>query len=172
MSKKALFITVKDLKDKSIINGNTDADKLIQHIEVAQDIHIHQYLGSRLYEKLQSLIIAGTIDDVANADYKTLRDSYIKPSLVWFAQAEYMPFSAFSIDNGGLNRRRTQDEDIIDFDDIDKLTNLCRKNADFYTQRLVDYLCANSEKYPEYLNNQDEDLRPNRDNNNFSSIVI
>ncbi len=37
---KALFITVKDLKAKSIISGNTDADKLIHFIEVAQDIHI------------------------------------------------------------------------------------------------------------------------------------
>lgn len=169
---KALFITVKDLKDKSIIGGSTDADKLIQHIEVAQDIHIHQYLGTSLYDKMQSLIIAGTIDDVANANYKTLRDSYIKPSLVWFTQAEYIPFSAFSIDNGGLSKRRTNDEDVIDFDDIDRLVNICRKNADFYTQRLVDYLCNNSNLFPEYLNNQDEDLRPNRDNNNFSSLVL
>ena len=34
MSQKALFITVKDLKAKSIISGNTDADKLIHFIEV------------------------------------------------------------------------------------------------------------------------------------------
>ena len=57
MSNKALFITVKDLKDNSIISGSTDADKLIHYIEVAQDIHIQQYIGTRLYNKLQSLII-------------------------------------------------------------------------------------------------------------------
>ena len=34
---KALFITIADLKAKSIIDGNTDADKLIHYIEVAQD---------------------------------------------------------------------------------------------------------------------------------------
>ena len=169
---KALFISVKDLKEKSIINGVTDADKLIYEIEVAQDIHIHQYLGSRLYEKLQTLITGGTIDDVANADYKTLRDAYIKPALIWFTQAEYIPFASYDISNSGLYKHRSQDEDIIDIEEIDKLSAKCRARADFYTQRLVDYLCANSEKYPEYLNNQDEDLRPNRDNNNFSSIVL
>jgi hypothetical protein len=89
---KALFITVKDLKDSSIISGNTDADKLIHFIEVAQDIHIQQYLGTRLYDKFQSLIIANTINDVANADYKALRDNYIKPMLIWFSQMEYLPF--------------------------------------------------------------------------------
>ena len=50
---KALFITVKDLKAKSIISGNTDADKLIHFIEVAQDIHIQNYLGGALYDKMQ-----------------------------------------------------------------------------------------------------------------------
>ena len=67
---KALFITVKDLKDRSIIDGNTDADKLIHYIEVAQDINIHQYLGTSLYDKLQELIISNTINEPENADYK------------------------------------------------------------------------------------------------------
>ena len=75
---KALFITVKDLKDNSIISGSTDADKLIHFIEVAQDIHIQQYLGTKLYDKLQTLIIANTINDGGNSDYKSLRDNYIK----------------------------------------------------------------------------------------------
>ena len=36
MAQKALFITINDLKRKSIIDGNVDADKLIQFIEVAK----------------------------------------------------------------------------------------------------------------------------------------
>jgi hypothetical protein len=103
---KALFITVKDLKDNSIISGSTDADKLIHFIEVAQDIHIQQYLGTRLYDKLQTLIIANTINDGGNSDYKSLRDNYIKPMLIWFSQMEYLPFSMFKIDNGGLSKHR------------------------------------------------------------------
>lgn len=169
---KALFISVKDLKDHSIIDGNTDADKIIQFIEVAQDIHIQQYLGTSLYDKLQSLIIADTIDDVANADYKTLRDTYLKPCLIWFSHVEYLPFSLFTIDNSGLTRHRGQNEDIVGFEEVDRLVSKAQARADFYTQRLVDYLCNKSNLFPEYLNNSNEDLRPNRDNNNFSSIVL
>ena len=73
---KALFITVKDLKAKSIISGNTDADKLIHFIEVAQDIHIQNYLGGKLYDKMQELIIDDEMDLPANSDYKALRDTY------------------------------------------------------------------------------------------------
>ena len=72
MAQKALFITINDLKRKSIIDGNVDADKLIQFIEVAQDTHIQNYLGGLLYNKIQSLIINNTIDDAGNSDYKTL----------------------------------------------------------------------------------------------------
>ena len=64
MSLKALFISVADLKKKSIIDGNVDSDKIVQYIEIAQDIHIQNYLGGSLYKKLQELIIAGTITDV------------------------------------------------------------------------------------------------------------
>ena len=79
---KALFITVKDLKDNSIISGNTDGDKLIHYIEVAQDIHIQQYLGGRLYDKFQEIILNDDINTPAYSDYKYLRDSYIKPMLI------------------------------------------------------------------------------------------
>ena len=68
MAQKALFITINDLKRKSIIDGNVDADKLIQFIEVAQDTHIQNYLGGLLYKKLQTLIINDTISDAANSD--------------------------------------------------------------------------------------------------------
>ena len=115
---KALFITVKDLKDNSIIDGNTDGDKLIHFIEVAQDINIHQYLGTSLYDKLQSLIIQDTINDSANSNYKYLRDQYIKPCLIWFTQIEFLLFSMFTIDNGGLTRHRGNNEDVVAFDEL------------------------------------------------------
>ena len=101
---KALFISIADLKAKSIIDGNTDADKLIHQIEVAQDMHIQNYLGGKLYDRLQDLILSGDIDLPANSDYKALRDVYIKPMLIWFTQLEYLPFAMFKIDNGGINR--------------------------------------------------------------------
>ena len=41
---KALFITLKELKRKSIIDGNLDQDKLIQFVEVAQDTYIQQLI--------------------------------------------------------------------------------------------------------------------------------
>jgi hypothetical protein len=74
---KALFITTNDLRRKSIIGGAVDADKFIQFVEVAQDIHIQNYLGTKLYEKIETLITNGQITQNANSNYKNLLDKYI-----------------------------------------------------------------------------------------------
>ena len=59
---KALFITLEELKRKSIIDGNVDTDKLIQFVEVAQDTYIQTQLGTVLYDKLQT--------DIKNSTFK------------------------------------------------------------------------------------------------------
>ena len=169
---KALFITIADLKAKSIIDGNTDADKLIHQIEVAQDMHIQNYLGGKLYDKLQDLIISGDIDLPSNSDYKALRDVYIKPMLVWFTQLEYLPFAMFKIDNGGINKHRGQESDTVDFRDVDRMQSKITDRAEFYTKRFIDYICFNSQKFPEYNNNSNGDMYPDKDADSFSSFVL
>jgi hypothetical protein len=169
---KALFISIADLKAKSIIDGNTDADKLIHQIEVAQDMHIQNYLGGKLYDKLQDLILSGEIDDVANSDYKALRDDYIKPMLIWFTQLEYLPFAMFKIDNGGINKHRGQESDTVDFRDVDRMQSKITDRAEFYTKRFLDYICFNSQKFPEYNNNSNGDMYPDKDADSFSSFVL
>ena len=169
---KALFLTVQDLKAKSIISGSTDADKLIHYIEVAQDIHIQNYLGGSLYDKLQALIISGDINLAGNSDYKALRDSYIKPMLTWFTQAEYLPFAMFKIDNGGVAKHRGEDSDTVNFSDVDRMMSKINDRAEFYTRRFLDYMCNNSNKFPEYSNNNNGDMYPDKDADSFTGWVL
>lgn len=169
---KALFITIADLKAKSIIDGNTDADKLIHYIEVAQDIHVQNYLGSKLYDKLQALILSGDIDLAANSDYKSLRDNYIKPMLIWFTQLEYLPFAMFKIDNGGISKHRGEESDSVDYRDIDRMQSKVTDRAEFYTRRFIEYICFHNQKFPEYNDNSNEDMYPDKDADSFSSFVL
>ena len=50
---KVLFISRNDLVKNTIIDGNVQADKLMHFIEIAQTIHIQNYLGTDLYNKLK-----------------------------------------------------------------------------------------------------------------------
>jgi len=168
---KALFITLQDLKRKSIIDGNVDGDKLIQFIEVAQDTHIQNYLGGKLYEKLQDLIISGDIDLVGNAKYKTLIETYIKPMLVWYTQAAYLPFAAFQISNGGVFRHRSENSDLATSEEIKDMLNRVNSTADFYTRRFQDYMGFYSQDYPEYNTSTNGEMYPDQ-SYNFSSWVL
>ena len=69
----ALFIKREDLIRNSILDGNIDTDKFIQFIKIAQQIHVRNYLGSDLYDKIGADIVAGTL----TGNYLTLVNTYI-----------------------------------------------------------------------------------------------
>ena len=171
MAQKALFVTIKDIKQKSIIGGTVDPDKIVQFVEVAQDTHIQNYLGGKLYNKMQELIVNDTIDLPLNANYKLLLETYVKPMLIWFTQAEYMPFSAFQISNGGVYKHTSENSQSASMEEINMLTRSALETAEFYTRRFMDYMDFNSELYPEYTSTANEEMHPDRDVN-FGGIYL
>jgi hypothetical protein len=54
---EALLITRQDVVKFTAMNGNVDTDNFIQYVKISQDIHIQNYLGTDLLEKLKSEII-------------------------------------------------------------------------------------------------------------------
>tara|TARA_R110002020_G_scaffold423152_1_gene632248 strand:+ start:529 stop:1038 length:510 start_codon:yes stop_codon:yes gene_type:complete len=168
---KALFVTTNDLRRKSIIGGAVDADKFIQFIEVAQDIHIQNYLGTKLYTKIEGLITGGTIDANANANYKILLNTYLTPMLIWFAQSDYYMFASYQVSNGGVFRHRSESSETPSMQEIKSLVDSSRDKAEFYTRRFLDYINQNSNLFPEYTESNDDGMYPDK-NENFNSWVL
>ena len=168
---KALFITTDDLRRKSIIGGAVDADKFIQFIEVAQDIHIQNYLGTKLYDKISSLIVNDTIDDSGNAVYKTLLNDYLTPMLIWFAQSDYYMFASYQVSNGGVFRHRSESSETPSMQEIKSLVDSSRDKAEFYVRRFLDYMDNNSNSYPEYNDVNEDGMYPDK-NENFNGWVL
>lgn len=169
---KALFITLTELKRKSIIDGTLDEDKLIQFVEVAQDIHIQNYLGTKLYDKLQTLITSDTLDDAGNAKYKTLLNTYIKPMLIWYSQYSFIPFAGYQISNGGIFKHSSESSTAPSKEEIDSLTRKAKDFADFYTNRFFDYIEEKTSDFPEYTANQPDGMYPDKDNDALSGWVL
>jgi len=169
---KALFITTKDLKRYSVLNGNIDPDKLTYWVEIAQDTEIQNYLGTKLLEKLQDLIIAGTIGDPANAAYKTLLETYVKPMTIYWALTLYMPFAAYTVANGGVYKHTSESSISVDKEEVDYLANKYRDIAQFYTNTFIDFMVYNQTTYPEYTANTDDDIYPDQGGANFGGWVL
>jgi len=167
---KALLITTTDIKKYSILNGNVDNDKFIQYVGIAQDIHLQNYLGTDLLEKLQSLLPTD-IDLLINADYKTLLNTFVKPMLIHWALVELLPFMAYTVANGGVFKHSAENSNAVDKNEIDFLVEKERNIAENYTRRFKDYICFNSTLYPEYSSNTNDDVRPDK-NSNFTGWVL
>lgn len=167
----ALLITRDDLVRSTAIDGTVDTDKYIQFVRIAQDIHIQNYLGTDLLEKIQSLITAGTLDDAGNAAYKTLLLTYIKPMLIHWSLVEYLPFAAYTVANKGVYKHNSENATTAEKNEVDFLVEKQRDIAEHYTQRFIDYICYNTATYPEYNTNSNGDMYPDT-TNNFSGWYL
>jgi hypothetical protein len=155
----ALFIKREDLVRSTALGGNVDTDKFIQWIKVAQEIHIQNYLGTDLYNKISSDIIAGTLA----GNYLSLVNTYIQPMLIHFAMMEYLPFAAYTIANGGVYKHNSENSTSVEKGEVDFLVEKERKIAEYYTQRFVDYMSFNQDLFPEYNSNTNNDIYPDKD---------
>jgi len=176
---KPLFISVNELKKKSVIDGNVDDDKILQYIEVAQDTHIQNYMGSSLYRKFQTLITAYAADDTtgmgdaSNSAYNTLWRDYVKPMMIWFAQDSFLPFAMFQITNGGVYKHLSDSSETITVEELRIMQQEVRQNAEFYARRFIEYVRDNESSFAEYqTQDNDSDLYPDKDANYAGGWVL
>ena len=163
----ALFITQQDLVRNSIISGNVDYDKIIQFVRVSQEIDVQNLLGTDLYNRISADIIAGTL----TGNYLSLVTDFVQPTLIWFAQMNYIPFSAYTIAKGGVYKHQAENSQSVDKNEVDYLVGKAREYANYYSTRLVDYLCFNSSLFPEYTSNTNNDINPDT-NTTFNGWVL
>lgn len=152
----ALFITRTDLVRNTILDGNVDTDKFVHFIKIAQEIHVRNYLGSDLYNKISADIIAGTL----SGDYLTLVNTYVQPMLIHYAMVDYLPFAAYQVKNNGIFKHISENAEVVDKGEVDYLVNKERDFAEYYTRRFVDYMAFNHTSFPEYRSNTNDDINP------------
>ena len=152
----ALFCNEDKLKSSTAINYNVDTAFLLPFLKIAQDKHLQIILGSKLYDKISEEIVEGTLA----GDYKTLVDDYIQDSIIHYALVEALPYISFQIKNGTITQKNSENGTAASKSDVTWLIQKERDTAEFYGQRIVDYLCENSSSFPEYSTNTGADISP------------
>ena len=245
---EALLITRQDLVKYTATNGNVDTDNFIQWIKVAQDIHIQNYLGTNLFNKLKAdvlntisgtgvptttsltaggtgysnltgiactggtgsgfgvdittasnvvvsyvvstpgtgytvgdvlTIAAGGVNATITVDaideiqqpYLNLLNTYVKPALIHWAMVEYLPFSAYTIANKGVYKHSSENSTNAEVSEINMLISKQRDIAQNYTERMINHLIYHAGLYPEYVNNQNDNIFPDTNNYNIGWVL-
>ena len=100
MSKNILFCSRNDIVKRTVLGGNVDPEKIIPFVKTAQDKYLLLILGTKLFDKMQNDIGAGTL----SGQYLTLQNEYIIDTLVHYALVEALPFIAYTFGNGSISR--------------------------------------------------------------------
>ncbi len=165
MATKTLFIDYAHLVKNTPIKGTVNEAMVDSILPMVQDMTMEPILGTTLYNKLKSDIEATL---TVSGDYKTLLDDYINPCLVWWCTSNLIPYMTFSFSNKGLVEQGSDNSTPIDTEKILRVTRQTKSSAEWYSQRLIDYLCANTDLFPEYSQSlNDDDIAPK--NSGYSS---
>ena len=148
-----LFISATRLKKDTALGGSVDDNLIMPYILLAQDMNILPVLGTDLYEALKTKIQG----DSLTGDYKTLMETYIQPALVQFAFAQLAPYLRLRfVNNAVVVMGGTEQSSSATYEDIKPLMDTATDAAQFYRQRLIDYITdKGSATFPEYASNND-----------------
>lgn len=164
-----LLISEAKLKRFTDINNVLDVDLISSVIREAQIVHITRLLGSKLYDKIISDVDNGTL----TGNYKSLVDDYIQDSLLYWSYYESLETIYLRPRNAGLVVPQGGDNNAAgDIALYDKKRTSVKNKAEYFSERLVDYLCFNESLFPEYNQNVNDDIFPDTSTQFKSPIVF
>jgi hypothetical protein len=141
-----IFISAQYLRENSIINDNVDANVLQPIIRTAQDKYIQSNIGTSLYNKLISDVSANTL----SGNYILLMEEYIIPILVQYSVYEAVPFMNFKFRNKAISKQSSDNSVPADLQELAYIRDNVLATAQFYCERMIQYLRLNSVLFPEY----------------------
>ena len=157
-----LFISEAKLTDSTALNLNVSTDLILPYLRQSQKLYVETKLGTDLNNKLKDLIVAGTVGAVGNEAYKTLLDDYIGDMLPNWALYHCIPFLRFKVENGNIYSKTSETGTAMSVEESQHLREEIRNTAEYYTERMIDYICNNNSLFPEYSTNSGADVDPDR----------
>ena len=155
-----LFISEAKLKDSTAISLPVDNSILLPYLRQSQKLYVETKLGTNLNNKLKELIKAGTVNLPVNAAYKTLLDDYIGDMLPNWALYHCIPFLRFKVEKGNIYSKTSETGTALSTEEAQHLREEVRNTAEYYTERMIDYICNNNSLFPEYSTNTGADVNP------------
>ena len=142
---KNILLTSEDyIKTNSNLSDNCFGKLLLPAIRDVQDIYLQTILGSNLYNTLLHMVSAGTIAD----QYKELMD-HIQQYMLYMVLSDIVDYLDVKLANLGTYRNSDQYVENIDDKERQRLKQNYEYKAQFYGDRLVEFLLNNKEQFPE-----------------------
>ena len=144
------IISEENLRQFTDINNNVDSKLLKNAVREAQDIEIQRILGTKLYNKILDDIKAGTL----SGNYQTLVLNWVQNALLYFSY--YYSLEDIYIrprNNGLLSPTGGENSEKVDGVWYNRKRESVKNKAQFYAERLTNYLIQKQGLFPELNGN-------------------
>jgi hypothetical protein len=168
MANTALLVSEQRLKQWTNLDENVRIQEITPFIMQAQDIYIQDTLGTKFYNRIKDGIIAADL----NADETTFLADYIGPCLMQFALYLMMPGLKYKLTDKGVLSGSSEETTQTSLDELKYLRQSTLDTAEFYQERMREYLIDNPGMFPEYETPGTDGMYPNKQKAYFSGLVI
>lgn len=157
---RALFIDENFVKSNTPIDENVDQKLINPVIFLVQKKYVEKTLGTNLYNDICTEIIADyTLATVPN--YLTLVNEYVADMMLYWILYEAQVPLTYKFRNKSVSKNTDPNSQPVGFEEHKYLKDDFKKDAQYFTERLELYLCANESLFPLYCTeNEVDELSP------------
>lgn len=168
----AYFITVDYIKRyySGYLAKDIDADSLNSFILMAQNIRTQSVLGYDLYNKYINDI--NSFGSPQGDQYIFLMNNFIQNAVSLWTLYEALPSLQTKVTNIGVVNKSSDNSTLADDINFKRVLNQVNNNAQFYDQRIREYLTNYPQDFPEYFINTGVNRIRAKNNNYFAGLWL
>jgi hypothetical protein len=146
-----LFIDDEYLKTYTPLGKSIDVDQIYPFIQEAQDIYTQDLLGTPLYNYLEYKLYSGLTFSTAYFIQQEIDLINIaSKALAYWTIYLALPHLAIQIRNIGVARATSDNTTVSTVQELKYIREEMQNLAEFWNQRVVNFLCENSTYFPLY----------------------
>jgi hypothetical protein len=161
-----LLVSEQRMKQWTSLDNNIRIELLTPSIIQAQDIYIQDTLGTKFYKRLKAGVIA---NDLTTNESTFLKD-YVGPCLIQYALYLLLPSLKYKMVEAGIVNGTSEETQATTLEEMQYLRESALDTAQFYNQRMLEYLIDNPGMFADYTNPGTDGMYPNKDTPYFSGL--
>jgi hypothetical protein len=165
---QVLLISENKIKAFTALHQNVRMEDIAPFIIQSQDLYLQPLLGTKFYKRLKDAVLNGTL----TSDETEFLDEYVSSMLIQRAFALSIPFIKYKIADKGILSGSSETASDTDLDEVKYLIGKVEDAAEFYAQRVREFLFDNISMFEDYLNPGIKGMMPSRRSQYTAGLTI
>ena len=161
-----LLVSEQRMKQWTSLDNNIRIDVLTPSIINAQEIYIQDTLGTKFFNRLKNGIVANDL----TTNESTFLNNYVGPTLIQYSLYLLLPNLKYKFVEKGILNGSSEETQPTTLDELQYLRESALDTAQFYNNRMLEFLSDNPNMFTAYLDPGNSGMMPNKETPYFSGL--